>query len=52
MTDILKKHFQMLEVISRGGKIFFISDIKKDFSTNIRFRLRVEYLDNLLSQYY
>ncbi len=38
------------EVISRGGKIFFISDIKKRLlSTNIRFRLRVEYLDNLLS---
>ena len=38
------------EVIARGGKIFFITDIKKRLlSTNIRFRLRVPFLDNLLS---
>ncbi len=38
------------EVIARGGKIFFITDNKKRLlSTNIRFRLRVPHLDNLLS---
>ena len=38
------------EVIARGGKIFFITDNEKRlFSTNIRFRLRVPRVDNLLS---
>ena len=38
------------EVIARGGKIFFITDNKKKLlSTNIRFRLRVPRVDNLLS---
>ena len=38
------------EVIARGGKIFFITDKKKKLlSTNIRFRLRVPRVDNLLS---
>ena len=38
------------EVIARGGKIFFITDNKKRLlSTNIRFRLRVPRIDNLLS---
>ena len=38
------------EVIARGGKIFFITDNKKRLlSTNIRFRLRVPRVDNLLS---
>ena len=37
------------EVIARGGKIFFITDNKKLLSTNIRFRLRVPRVDNLLS---
>ena len=38
------------EVIARGGKIFFITDIKKRLlSTNIRLRLRVPHLDNFLS---
>ena len=40
----------MQEVISRGGKIFFITDNKKDISNdNIRFGLRVPFLNNLLS---
>ena len=38
------------EVIARGGKIFFITDNNKRLlSTNIRFRLRVPHVDNLLS---
>ena len=38
------------EVIARGGKIFFITDNKKRLlSTNIRFKLRVPRVDNLLS---
>ena len=38
------------EVIARGGKIFFITDSNKRLlSTNIRFRLRVPHVDNLLS---
>ncbi len=38
------------EVISRGGKIFFITDNNKRLlSTNIRYRLRVPRIDNLLS---
>ncbi len=38
------------EVIARGGKIFFITDNKKRlFSTNIRYRLRVPRIDDLLS---
>ncbi len=38
------------EVIARGGKIFFITDsYKRLLSTNIRFRLRVPHVDNLLS---
>ena len=38
------------EVIARGGKIFFITDNNKRlFSTNIRFRLKVPHVDNLLS---
>jgi glucosamine--fructose-6-phosphate aminotransferase (isomerizing) len=40
----------MQEVIARGGKIFFITDNKKEsLNENIRFGLRVPYLDNLLS---
>ena len=40
----------MQEVIARGGKIFFITDNKKDsISENIRFGLRVPHLDNFLS---
>ena len=40
----------MQEVIARGGKIFFITDNKKDsISENIRFGVRVTYLDDLLS---
>ena len=40
----------MQEVISRGGKILFITDNKKDsLNENIRFGLRVPHLDNLLS---
>ena len=40
----------MQEVISRGGKIFFITDNNKRLlSTNIRFRLRVPRVDNFLS---
>ena len=40
----------MQEVIARGGKIFFITDNKKDsISENIRFGLRVPHLDDLLS---
>ena len=38
------------EVIARGGKIFFITDNKKKLlSTNIRLKLRVPFIDNLLS---
>ena len=38
------------EVISRGGKIFLLTDNKKDaLSENIRFGLRVPHLDDLLS---
>tara|TARA_B100001121_G_C18686943_1_gene621150 strand:- start:490 stop:2307 length:1818 start_codon:yes stop_codon:yes gene_type:complete len=49
------KYFQktlsnMQEVIARGGKIFFLTDNKKDsISENIRFGLRVPHLDELLS---
>ena len=40
----------MQEVIARGGKIFFLTDNKKDLiSENIRFGLRVPYLDESLS---
>ncbi len=40
----------MQEVIARGGKILFITDNKKDsLNENIRFGLRVSYIDNLLS---
>ncbi len=40
----------MQEVIARGGKIFFITDNKKDsMSENIRFGLRVPHLDDLLT---
>ena len=40
----------MQEVIARGGKIFFITDNKKDLiSENIRFGLRVPHLDDLLA---
>ncbi len=40
----------MQEVIARGGKIFFITDNKKDsISENIRFGLRVPHLDDFLS---
>ena len=40
----------MQEVIARGGKIFFITDNKKDsISENIRFGLRVPHLDDLLA---
>ena len=40
----------MQEVISRGGKIFLLTDNKKAaLSENIRFGLRVPNLDNLLS---
>ena len=40
----------MQEVIARGGKILFITDNKKDsLNENIRFGLRVPYIDNLLS---
>ncbi len=40
----------MQEVIARGGKIFLITDNKKDsVSENIRFGLRVPHLDDLLS---
>ncbi len=38
------------EVIARGGKIFFITDNNKRLlSTNIRYRMRVPRIDNLLS---
>ena len=38
------------EVIARGGKIFFITDDNKRLlSTNIRYRMRVPRIDNLLS---
>ena len=40
----------MQEVIARGGKIFFLTDNKKDsISENIRYGIRVPYLDELLS---
>jgi glutamine---fructose-6-phosphate transaminase (isomerizing) len=40
----------MQEVIARGGKILFITDNKKEsLNENIRFGLRIPYLDNLLS---
>jgi glutamine---fructose-6-phosphate transaminase (isomerizing) len=40
----------MQEVIARGGKIFFITDNKKELvNENIRFGIRVPYIDNLLS---
>tara|TARA_B100000963_G_scaffold233563_1_gene204014 strand:+ start:5133 stop:6950 length:1818 start_codon:yes stop_codon:yes gene_type:complete len=40
----------MQEVIARGGKIFLITDNKKDsISENIRFGLRVPHLDDFLS---
>ncbi len=40
----------MQEVISRGGKIFLLTDNKKEaLSENIRFGLRVPHLDDLLS---
>ena len=40
----------MQEVISRGGKILFITDNKKDsLNENIRFGLRVPHVDNYLS---
>ncbi len=40
----------MQEVIARGGKIIFITNNKKDsISENIRFGLRVPYLDDLLT---
>ena len=42
----------MQEVISRGGKILFITDNKKDLiNENIRFGVRVPLLDNLLSPF-
>ena len=40
----------MQEVIARGGKIFFLTDNKKDLiSENIRFGFRVPHLDNFLT---
>ena len=40
----------MQEVIARGGKIFFITDNKKNVANdNIRFGLRVPFLNDLLS---
>jgi glutamine---fructose-6-phosphate transaminase (isomerizing) len=40
----------MQEVIARGGKIFLITDNKKDIANdNIRFGLRVPFLNDLLS---
>ena len=40
----------MQEVMARGGKIFFITDNKKEIiNDNIRFGLRVPHLNNLLS---
>ena len=40
----------MQEVMSRGGKILFITDNKKDsLNENIRFGLRVPHVDNYLS---
>ena len=40
----------MQEVIARGGKIIFITDYKKQIANdNIRFGLRVPFLNNLLS---
>ena len=41
----------MQEVIARGGKIIFITDNKKQISNdNIRFGLRVPFLNNILSK--
>ena len=40
----------MQEDIARGGKILFITDNKKEsLNENIRFGLRVQHIDNLLS---
>ena len=40
----------MQEVIARGGKILFITDVKKDvINENIRFGIRVPSIGNLLS---
>ena len=37
-------------MIARGGKIFFLTDNKKDLiSENIRFGFRVPHLDNFLT---
>ena len=42
----------MQEVISRGGKILFITDNKKDLiNENIRFGVRVPLVDDLLSPF-
>ena len=42
----------MQEVIARGGKILFITDNKKEsLNENIRFGLRVPYVDSLLSPF-
>ena len=51
------KYFQktmsnMQEVIARGGKILLITDIKKEvINENIRFGVRVPYIDNFLSPF-
>ena len=51
------KYFQktmsnMQEVIARGGKILLITDIKKEvINENIRFGVRVPYIDNSLSPF-
>jgi|TARA_B110001452_G_scaffold207603_1_gene177792 glucosamine--fructose-6-phosphate aminotransferase (isomerizing) len=51
------KYFQktmsnMQEVIARGGKILLITDIKKEVvNENIRFGVRVPYIDNFLSPF-
>ena len=51
------KYFQktmsnMQEVIARGGKILLITDIKKEVvNENIRFGVRVPYIDNSLSPF-
>ena len=51
------KYFQktmsnMQEVIARGGKILLITDIKKEVvNENIRFGIRVPYIDNSLSPF-
>ena len=42
----------MQEVIARGGKILLITDNKKEvINENIRFGVRVPYLDNSLSPF-